>query len=180
MRVFVAVEVSDKQVIDSIAEFQSKIKIKAKSVEPHNLHFTLQFLGEISEDVAEKIKLALKTIEFSTFKVQFKGIGAFPKIKFPRVIWIGTDEMGGNGLVDLAKKVQNVLEPLGFISDKPFKSHITVFRIKNKIGDISKELEKFSLYEFGSQEVSSIKLKQSTLTPQGPIYSDLLEVKAKL
>ncbi len=88
--------------------------------------------------------------------------------------------MGGNGLVDLAKKVQNVLEPIGFISDKPFKSHITVFRIKNKIGDISKELEKFSLNEFGSQEVSSIKLKQSTLTPQGPIYSDLLEVKAKL
>ena len=180
MRVFVAVEVSEKQVIDSITEFQSKISIKAKSVEPHNLHFTLQFLGEISEETVEKIKVVLKTIEFSIFKVKFKGIGVFPKIKFPRVIWIGTDEMGGNILVDLAKKVQNVLEPLGFTSDKPFKSHITIFRIKNKIGDISKELERFSSYEFGSQEVSSIKLKQSTLTPQGPIYSDLLEVKAKL
>ena len=180
MRVFVAVEVSERSVIDSVTEFQSKLNIKAKSVEPHNLHFTLQFIGEISEEMVEKIKLALKTIEFSAFKVEFKGIGAFPKVKFPRVIWIGTDEIGGNALVDLVKHVQNVLEPLGFTSDKPFKSHITIFRIKNKIGDISKELEKFSSYEFGSQQVSSIKLKQSTLTPQGPIYSDLLEVKAKL
>ena len=180
MRVFVAVEVSDMHVIDSITDFQSKLNIKAKSVEPNNLHFTLQFLGETPEEMVEKIKLALKTIKFSIFKVEFKGIGAFPKIKFPRVIWIGTDEMGGNGLVNLAKQVQDVLEPLGFTSDKPFKSHITIFRIKNKVGDISKELEKFSLYEFGSQEVSSIKLKKSTLTPQGPIYSDLLEVKAKL
>ena len=179
MRVFVAVEISDKEVINLITKFQSQINIEAKPVEPQNLHFTLQFLGEISDDVSQKIKKALKTIEFSTFKINFKGLGAFPKIKFPRVIWIGTDQVGGNALIDLAKKVENVLTPLGFASDKPFKSHITVFRIKNKIGDISKELEKFETYEFGSQEISKIKLKQSVLTPQGPVYSDLEEIKAK-
>lgn len=180
MRVFVAVEVNEKKVIDSITQFQSKLDIKAKPVEPNNLHFTLQFLGEISEDMAEKIKVALRTINFSEFNVKFRGIGAFPKMKFPRVIWIGTDTDGGNSLVSLAQKVQVLLEPLGFTLDKPFKSHITIFRIKNKVGDISKELEKFSSYEFGSQKISSIKLKKSTLTPEGPIYSDLEEVKAKL
>lgn len=178
MRAFVAVEISDKEVINSITKFQSEINIKAKPVESQNLHFTLQFLGEISEEVSQKIKQALKTIEFSTFKINFKGIGAFPKIKFPRVIWIGTDDVGGNALIDLAKKVENVLLPLGFTSDKPFKSHITIFRIKKKIDDISKELEKFKTYEFGSQEISNIKLKQSVLTPQGPLYSDLEEIKA--
>lgn len=180
MRVFVAVEVNEKKVIDSITQFQSKLDIKAKPVEPNNLHFTLQFLGEISEDMAEKIKVALRTINFSEFNVEFRGIGAFPKMKFPRVIWIGTDTDGGNSLVSLAQKVQVLLEPLGFTLDKPFKSHITIFRIKNKVGDISKELEKFSSYEFGSQKISSIKLKKSILTPEGPIYSDLEEVKAKL
>jgi 2'-5' RNA ligase len=179
MRAFVAVEISNDEVINSITKFQSKINIEAKPVKPQNLHFTLQFLGEISDDVSQKIKQALKTIEFSTFKINFKGLGAFPKIKFPRVVWIGTDEVGGNALVDLAKNVENVLTPLGFISDKPFKSHITVFRIKNKIGDISKELEKYEKYDFGSQEISKIKLKQSVLTPQGPVYSDLEEIKAK-
>jgi 2'-5' RNA ligase len=179
MRAFVAVEISNEEVINSITKFQSKINIEAKPVKPQNLHFTLQFLGEISDDVSQKIKQALKTIEFSTFKINFKGLGAFPKIKFPRVVWIGTDEVGGNALADLAKNVENVLTPLGFISDKPFKSHITVFRIKNKIGDISKELEKYEKYDFGSQEISKIKLKQSVLTPQGPVYSDLEEIKAK-
>ena len=179
MRAFVAVEISNDEVINSITKFQSKINIEAKPVKPQNLHFTLQFLGEISDDVSQKIKQALKTIEFSTFKINFKGLGAFPKMKFPRVVWIGTDEDGGNALIDLAKKVENVLTPLGFTSDKPFKSHITIFRIKNKIDDITKELKKFETYEFGSQEISKIKLKQSVLTPQGPVYSDLEEIKAK-
>ena len=179
MRAFVAVEISDDEVINSITKFRSKIKIKAKPVKPQNLHFTLQFLGEISDDESQKIKQALKTIEFSKFKINFKGLGAFPKMKFPRVVWIGTDEVGGNALIDLAKKVENVLTPLGLTSDKPFKSHITIFRIKNRIDDISKELEKFESYEFGSQEISKFKLKQSVLTPQGPVYSDLEEIKAK-
>ena len=179
MRAFVAVEISNEEVVNSITNLQSKIKIKAKPIEPQNLHFTLQFLGEISNEVSQKIKQALKTIEFSSFKIKFKGLGAFPKMKSPRVIWIGTDEVGGDALIDLAKKVENVLSPIGFSSDKPFKSHITIFRIKNKIGDISKELEKFETFEFGSQEISKIKLKQSVLTPQGPVYSDLAEMEAK-
>ena len=180
MRAFVAVEISNQEVISSIKKFQSEIKIKAKPVEPQNLHFTLQFLGEISEEISQKIKQALKTIQFSSFTVNFKGVGAFPKMKFPRVIWIGTDDVGGNALVDLAKKVESVLSPLGFSSDKSFKSHITIFRIKNKIGDISKEMEKFRSFEFGSQEISRIKLKQSVLTPQGPLYSDLEEIEATI
>lgn len=173
MRVFVAVEISEQNVIESIKEFQSKIKIKAKPVSPENLHFTLQFLGEISEDMVEKIRDALKLIKFSSFKINFNGVGGFPNIKYPRVIWIGTDTMGGNFLKNLANQVQEVLEPLGFTSDKPFKSHVTVFRIKNKIENISDELKKFEKNDFGTQKICKIKLKQSTLTPQGPLYSDL-------
>ena len=179
MRVFVAVEISNKDIIDSIRNFQSKITIKAKPIEPQNLHFTLQFLGEITDENCEKIKQNLKKIEFSSFKINFKGVGAFPNMRSPRVIWIGVDKVGGKMLEDLAGQIKNALKPLGFSPDKPFKSHITIFRIKNKIGDISKNLEKFQGYEFGSYLVSNIKLKQSVLTPKGPIYTDLEEVIAK-
>ena len=75
--------------------------------------------------------------------------------------------------------IVKVLEPLGFFQDKPFKPHITVFRIKKKIGDISKELENKKIENFGIQNISNIKLKKSELTSSGPIYSDLMEVKAK-
>ena len=178
MRTFVAIEISDNHVIESIKKFQSKININAKPVEAKNFHFTLQFLGEIPEDISQKIINALCTIEFSSFSVNLKGIGAFPKAKFPRVVWIGTDYEGGNLLIQLAKKIEKVLEPLGFISDKPFKPHLTVFRIKKKIGDITEELEKQKTVDFGSQKVTEIKFKKSELTPNGPIYSDLKEIKA--
>jgi len=179
MRTFVAVEISNNDVIHSIKKIQDKINIDAKAINSESLHFTLQFLGEISDDVSEKIINALNTIEFSSFKINLKGIGAFPKPKFPRVIWIGTDENGGNMLIQLAKKVEKVLEPLGFFPDKPFKPHITIFRIKKKIGDITKELNSQKMINFGIQEITSFKLKKSELTSTGPIYSDLKEIKAR-
>jgi 2'-5' RNA ligase len=180
MRVFVAIEISSNEIINLISKFQSEIHINAKPVEPHNLHFTLQFLGEISQDITEKVMVSLNSVKFSNFMVNFKGVGVFPSLKFPRVVWIGTDENGGNLLIELAKKVENALTPLGFSVDKPFKPHITVFRIKNKIGDISKELDKFKSVDFGTQEVTGFKLKQSVLSSKGPIYSDLMEIKAGL
>lgn len=179
MRVFVAIEITNNEVINSIKKFQENINIDARPVELTNLHFTLQFLGEISNEMTQKIIQALQTIEFSSFNVNLKEIGAFPKPKVPRVVWIGTDDNGGNMLIQLSKKVEKMLEPLGFFSDKPFKPHITVFRIKKKIGDISGELEDNKMVNFGIQNVSNIKLKKSVLSPNGPIYSDLLEIRAK-
>ena len=178
MRTFVAIEISNNDVKKSIKDFQNGLKVNAKPVNLEQLHFTLQFLGETSEEQVQKVIESLKTINFSEFTINLKGIGVFPKPKFPRIIWIGTDENGGKSLIELAKKVQNVLEPLGFISDKPFKPHITIFRIKKKIGDITEELNKQKFREFGMQKISSIKLKKSELTPDGPIYSDLEEVVA--
>ena len=179
MRVFVAIEITNNDIINSIKEFQENVNIDAKPVELKNLHFTLQFLGEISEEIAQKIIQSLKTIEFSSFDVNLKEIGAFPKPKSPRVVWIGTNEVGGNMLIQLSKKVEKVLEPLGFFSDKPFKPHITVSRLKKKIGDISGELKSHKMINVGIQKVSNIKLKKSVLTTSGPIYSDLVEVNAK-
>ena len=75
--------------------------------------------------------ISLNSIKFSKFIINFRGIGVFPTLKFPRIIWIGTDENGGALLIKLAKNVEDVLAPLGFSVDKPFKPHITVFRIKN-------------------------------------------------
>lgn len=178
MRVFVAIEIKNNDIIDSIKKFQEKININGKPVKSENLHFTLQFLGEISEEITQKIIKSLKTIEFSSFDVNLKEIGYFQNSN-SQLIWIGTDEIGGNMLIQLSKKVEKVLEPLGFSLDKPFKPHITVFRIKKKIGDISGELKNHKRVNFGIQKVSNIKLKKSVLTADGPIYSDLMEVNAK-
>jgi 2'-5' RNA ligase len=179
MRVFVAVEITNEEILNSIKKLQSSLKIAAKPVEIHNMHFTLLFLGEISEEMVSKIQDRLRTVEFSSFDISFEGIGAFPKPKFPRVVWVGTDSNGGRQLVELAKKVENALSPLGFRADREFRPHVTIFRIKNRIGDITDELSKYSDAKFGIQKISEIKFKQSVLTPSGPIYSNLEVISAK-
>lgn len=173
MRTFVAVEVSDNDVIENITKLQSDIDIHAKPVSTKNLHLTLQFLGEVSEDRIDEVRDVLSKIKFPKFDLEFQGIGIFPNPKFPRVIWIGTNNEGSTKLIKLAHNVENVLTPLGFKSDKPFKSHMTIFRIKDKIENISKKLKKFEESNFGTQRVDKLKFKQSTLTPEGPVYSDL-------
>ena len=178
MRTFVAIEVSSKDVLNSIHKIQTELNIKAKPVELHNMHFTVQFLGEVSEEMVRKISHALSSIEFSAFSISFVSVGVFPKPNFPRVIWIGTND-GVNELEKLAEMIRSKLSQLGFKPDKKFKPHVTIFRVKNKIEGMSDKLEKFSSYYFGKQIVSEIKLKKSELTPNGPVYTDLLVVKGK-
>ena len=175
MRIFVSIDVSNKEIINSIKNFQDSIKVDAKAVELKNLHFTLQFLGEISESNIQLIVQELQKIEFLKFKICLKGIGFFPNIISPTIIWVGTDENSSTKMIDLSKKIQKSLGSLGFTSNKSFKPHITVFRIKKKIGDIRKEMETHENINFGTQEISSFKLKKSQLTPNGPIYTDLME-----
>jgi len=178
MRMFVAIEVSSKDVLNSIHKIQTELNIKAKSVELHNMHFTVRFLGEVSEEMIGKISDALNSIEFSAFSITFAGIGVFPKPNSPRVIWIGVTD-GINELEKLAEMIRSKLSDIGFSPDKKFKPHVTIFRVKNKIEDLSSKLEKFSSCSFGKQLISEIKLKKSELTPNGPIYTDLLVVKGK-
>jgi 2'-5' RNA ligase len=179
MRTFVAVEIQKNEMLDSIAKLQSDLKIKARPVSKENMHFTLLFLGEITEEIAPKIMDALKSITFSPIQISFSGIGAFPNPRFPRVIWIGIDETAAQNLVKLAKQVEEKLAPLGFKSDKPFKPHLTIFRIKNNIGDISNELDKLKTIQLGHDTITELKFKKSILTPSGPIYTDLQVIKAK-
>ena len=128
--------------------------------------------------MVREISNALNSIEFSAFPISFVGVGVFPKPHNPRVVWIGTND-GVNELEKLAEVIRSKLSQLGLKPDKKFKPHVTIFRIKSKITGMPDKLEKFSSYHFGSQTVSEIKLKKSELTPNGPIYTDLLVVKGR-
>jgi len=179
MRTFVAVEISNESTLNAIEKLQSEIKIKAKPVSKENMHFTLLFLGEIPDDMAQKIMELLSSVSFNPIEMKLVDVGAFPNTRFPRVVWIGIDKDAAKSLVELAVQVEEKLRPLGFRSDRPFKPHLTIFRIKNGTNDISHELSKFRSVEIGHETISELKFKKSILTPTGPIYSDLQVVKAK-
>jgi 2'-5' RNA ligase len=176
MRTFVAIEVDDKGILQKIRSVQKSASFKASPVRIDQIHFTLQFLGEIDEELCEKVKDVLRTIAFSQFDLSLKGMGGFPNLKNPRVIWIGVNKKGAEKLIELAKEIEMKLTPLGFEKDKKFKPHLTVLRVKHKVGDISLQMKECEAIEFGTQVISKIKLKRSVLSPKGPEYSDLLVV----
>lgn len=180
MRTFIAIEIRNEIVLNAITKIQSEFKLKATPVSKQNMHFTLFFLGEISQDIVENVKQVLSHLSFQPMQVKFTHIGVFPNSKFPKIIWIGVDEVGSKQLMEVAAQVEKRLAPIGFRPDKPFKPHMTIFRIKTKNdGDIAKILEKYKYVELGQETITEIKLKQSILTSNGPIYSDLQVITAR-
>jgi len=172
MRLFVAVDIDDlirDRIKPLLAELSGINGIKA--VEPENLHITLLFLGEVTESRVSKIEENLSEIDFEPFRISFERVGAFPNLNSPRVVWIGVRE--GGELTSLANNVYERLKKLGFRRDKEFRAHLTVGRVKRKNPEVSEVIKKHSSESFGEMEVKSFSLKESILTPKGPIYRDL-------
>ena len=170
---FVAVEVNDDHILQKIKSMQESFPFKAKPVRLDQIHFTLQFLGEISENKTEDVKKALGTVSFSKFDLTIIGSGAFPNTRNPKVVWLGVDKDGKERMSRLANDVNEILGAIDLKNEKPFKPHLTVFRIKNRIGDITEELLKSKDVKFGTQLVSQIVLKKSDLSANGPEYTNL-------
>ncbi len=179
MRVFIAVEISNKEILEKIQTFQKNVKIDAKPTRVNQIHFTLQFLGEIDDAECQQVKDLLNEISFPKFEVLLKNVGGFPNLRTPRVIWIGLEKDGAEKLTDLANEIGKKLTTIGFEKDKKFKPHLTVFRVKKRIENVSSIMRDFETMEFGTETISKIKLKKSVLSPKGPEYSDLLEVNAR-
>ena len=112
-------------------------------------------------------------VNFPRFDLTIMNSGAFPNSRNPRVAWLGVDKDGGEKISNLASSVNQALSTINLMSDKLFKPHLTVFRIKTRIGDITNELLKFKDVEFGKQMVSQIVLKKSELSQSGPEYTNL-------
>jgi len=183
MRTFIAIEISET-IRNALVQIQSHLKYSGadvKWVEKDNIHLTLKFLGEISEEKTEKIKTILDSIakEAKPFEMTVKEIGAFPKIEYPRVIWVSLDK-GRDESKILAEKIDEALSKIGFQKEtRPFASHLTIGRVrsaKNKAA-LKEKMTSCELLSISPYSVSSVILFQSTLTPKGSIYAKLHEAK---
>jgi 2'-5' RNA ligase len=179
-RGFIAVDIDASS---SVVEFGRDIRssgANVKLVEPENVHITLKFLGDVEEDQVDDIEKAMRDSvkDIEPFKIKLIGTGVFPNQRNVKVIWVGVEN--GKYLEEIAGNIDERLSHLGFKKEKRgFSSHLTVARVKtarNKDA-LLKTIGNYADTEFGVQEVKSIKLKKSVLTPQGPIYSTVREVE---
>ena len=183
IRSFVAFDIDNQQVLARLGEAQdtlSRSGADLKLVEPQNIHITLRFLGDITQSMVDRIGQEMQSITFKSFDVEIKGIGAFPNLRYAKVIWAGI-QGGGEELSRIFGQLEPRLRLLGFAPDsKGFSPHLTIARMKsgrNK-SELAKAITEMSVFEFGKVQAESLRLKKSVLTPRGPIYSILKEAHA--
>jgi 2'-5' RNA ligase len=180
IRSFIAFDLNSKSVLNKMVELQgilAKTGADLKLVEPANIHITLRFLGNIMSATVEKIHEEMKKTQFVPFDVNIKGVGAFPDVRYPRVVWVGITE-GSDQLRGISSQLEPRLRSLGFAPDsKGFSPHLTIARVRsgrNK-GELAKFVAENATYECGIVKADCLRLKKSDLTPKGPIYSTLRE-----
>jgi len=178
IRAFIAVEIEDNNLIQKILSIQkdfSQTGAQLKLVEPENIHFTLRFLGNISSATVDKIYEAMKTIEFSPFELELYGVGCFPSLSRINNVWIGTRK-GKEEITRIYEDLEAQIRRLKFPPEgKGYTPHATIARVKSAYNKdkLARIISKFSSLEIGSMTLNSIRLKESKLTPKGPVYSTL-------
>lgn len=172
IRTFVAIDLPEDIKADLasvIADLRRK-NDRVRWVKPTGLHLTLKFLGDIPEQTAGPLSAELDAVarDFPPLSLAVEGLGAFPNLRRPRVVWAGL-----NGdlelLQKLASRVDKACTSYGAKPEKrPFQAHITIGRLKvPTVVDLSKELRK---KDFSATE---IVLYQSELLPTGARYTAL-------
>ncbi len=181
IRSFIAIDIEDNSILDKLSMVQNALArsgAKLKLVERENIHITIRFLGNIPLILIDDIAKIIESAKRPKFKIEIRGVGAFPSLNRPRVVWAGVG-CGAEIIEEIHRKIEIGLKKLGFKSEsEKFVPHITLARIKSgrNVSEIVRVLHDYRDAFFGEMLVEHIRLKKSTLTSRGPIYSTLREI----
>ncbi len=180
LRTFVAVEVGEaiKKRFGALEEELKQAGAGVRWVEVGNAHVTLKFLGHVDytdiPQVDDVIHGAVTGLE--PFCIKFRGVGAFPKLERPRVIFAGIQD-GSGGLARInAGLEQGFSEKLGIKKEgRRFSPHLTLGRVRSQkgIATLVELMGRHSADDFGEELVMSVVLMQSQLSSKGPTYIKL-------
>jgi RNA 2',3'-cyclic 3'-phosphodiesterase len=178
MRTFIAIEIP-AAIKTALAALQNDLRRAAAEVSwtrPENIHLTLRFLGEITEQQSQAIAVACEetAAQFPPFTLNLDAPGFFPNTHQPRVLWAGL-----RGEVEAARQLQLQLEQRLLViglprADKSFQPHLTIGRIKSgkNAGQLVALADLYDLPAL-SFTVDEIVLMKSELHPAGARYTPL-------
>lgn len=182
IRAFVALLLIDT-VRDAVAATVERLRPLCSAVAwvpSRNLHVTLQFLGAQSEErlaVAEGA-LADAAAASAPMDVTFHGVGAFPGLERPRILWIGLAQ-GALEVRALQARVADALAARGFPrEERAWHPHLTIGRVpderrwRREAGPpLRRALAHAATTTFGTQRVAEVALMRSDLSPAGARYT---------
>ncbi len=183
MRIFISLDTNNqKPLVDLQNEIMQEINNNSllKPIPPENLHFTMVFIGEIEDNnLIEKIKSQLNEIKFEPLNICYHGLGVFPSLKLPRIIWVGIDKNNKEKMNQIFVDLKNKLRKIEFNIDERngFVPHLTIFRTK-RVFETGNIVNRYRDKTFGLDRLDKLCLKESRLSSEGPKYSTLHLVTA--
>jgi len=194
IRTFVAVEL-DAPLQQALAQAQAALRGRLEKsvgpdariqwIKPASIHLTLKFLGDIPEERVSDIQATLARVAggHRRFTMDVEGLGVFPDVRAPRVVWVGLTTHV-DALKRLAADVEVALGVIGFVPEpKPFHPHLTLARIKERSRDVGRVLSAGRLLtqdaKLGALSVAAVSLMKSELRPSGSVYTRLCHLPLK-
>ena len=189
LRTFIAVEIP--------APIRQTIQIKTETlrkmlgislvrwVAMENVHLTLKFLGDISPANIDSLTQMLHTEadQISAFDMNIGGLGSFPSLRRPRVLFIGIQAPAD--LEALQRGIEAACARLGYESEsRDFHPHLTLGRVRRDISTSDQQkirhaIEGTKIDSLGIARVDSVHLYKSDLKPSGSVYTKLYSAPLK-
>jgi 2'-5' RNA ligase len=144
-----------------------------------NIHITIAFLGDVSVANLDPIKKIIQAEAARTpaFSLTVGGLGAFPSVSRPRVIWVGVQ--APPELAGLQSRVEGELTRLGYArEEREFSPHLTLGRLARTANPpdahrISETLTSVKVGALGTADLTALHLYRSDLQPGGSVYTRL-------
>lgn len=176
MRAFFSVPLPD-DLAEPIANLQSAFDDTegVTPVDPARAHITLKFLGDVNEgtidDVIAAGERALDRADVDPFRCVVSGLGVFPSLEYISVVWAGIG-VGDGDLTRIHESLEAETTAIGFDpADHAFTPHVTLARLNDPRGtELVQAVVRERDPDLGAFDVGEIRLTESTLTPNGPVY----------
>jgi len=180
IRTFIAIKVSDevRKRCATLIRTLGAGEMAATWTRAENLHHTLKFLGDTADTQLPNVCRAMTRAAASIdpFVLESVGVGVFPRIAAPRVVWIGAGT-GASAMIALHDALDQELYEVGFaLEARRFKPHLTLGRVRKGGGTretLAKRIEDNRDFLAGQTPVVELTLFSSELQKGGPIHTVL-------
>jgi RNA 2',3'-cyclic 3'-phosphodiesterase len=181
IRAFIAIDLSP-EIRQGLEQVSKQLKdqlvdIPIRWVPVENIHLTLMFLGDVSINNLEMLKKILQNEVggHQAFEFSVGGLGAFPNLRHPRVLWVGVEAPAE--LSNIQRGIETSVSRLGYDrEDRPFSAHLTLGRVSRNATSkdthsICDVLDATKIGFLGVAHVNTVHLMRSDLRPTGAIYT---------
>jgi 2'-5' RNA ligase len=182
-RVFLAIEVPDavrhalSGPLEALQPFHESIRMNPTE----RMHLTLHFLGHLPRPVVEQLQRALAAVvvRHHCFRLTAQGVGAFPAIARPRVLWASITGAELPRLNALRGELGDALRTESLTVDgERFHPHLTLGRVRRPLkpperAGLRDWSTRWGSASFGDVPVDQVRLMRSQLGGGPPRYTTL-------